>query len=188
MRMQSPSLTHLTRSLTTALALVLLGGAPLMPPAVQASETKTIDLSSSQQAGRMLRLGLQKSAVLKLPAVVKDVIVGNPGMVDVVLKNRNTAYLFARTAGQTNIFFLDAAGQQILQLDVEVTLDTKALKALPSLSSKALKRAQKKMQKAVSEQQERAERPSVVETMLAQKTPKMRGGMLPSLQPLGLRV
>ena len=121
MRMQSPSLTHLTRSLTTALALVLLGGAPLMPPAVQASETKTIDLSSSQQAGRMLRLGLQKSAVLKLPAVVKDVIVGNPGMVDVVLKNRNTAYLFARTAGQTNIFFLDAAGQQILQLDVEVS-------------------------------------------------------------------
>ena len=130
MRMPSPSLTHLTRSLITALAIALLGGAPLMPPAVQASETKTIDLSSSQQAGRMLRLGLQKSAVLKLPAAVKDVIVGNPGMVDVVLKNRNTAYLFARTAGQTNIFFLDAAGQQILQLDVEVTLDTKALKAL----------------------------------------------------------
>ena len=130
MRMPSPSLSHLTRSLIALLAIALLGGAPLMPPAVQASETETIDLSSSQQAGRMLRLGLQKSAVLKLPAVVKDVIVGNPGMVDVVLKNRNTAYLFARAAGQTNIFFLDAAGQQILQLDVEVTLDTKALKAL----------------------------------------------------------
>ena len=98
MRMPSPSLSHLTRSLIALLAIALLGGAPLMPPAVQASETETIDLSSSQQAGRMLRLGLQKSAVLKLPAVVKDVIVGNPGMVDVVLKNRNTAYLFARAA------------------------------------------------------------------------------------------
>lgn len=78
----------------------------------------------------MLRLGLEKSAVLQLPVPAKDVIVGNPAMVDVVLKNRKTAYLFARTAGQTNIFFLDAYGQQILKLDIEVTLDTKALKAL----------------------------------------------------------
>ena len=64
MRMPSPSLSHLTRSLIALLAIALLGGAPLMPPAVQASETETIDLSSSQQEGRMLRLGLQKSEVL----------------------------------------------------------------------------------------------------------------------------
>jgi pilus assembly protein CpaC len=115
------------RSLTVpVLAVLLLTGACLAP--VQANDT--VDLTGAQPAGRMLRLGLEKSAVLKLPAVIKDVIVGNPGMVDVVLKNRNTAYLFARTAGQTNIFFLDAAGQQILQLDLEVTLDTKALKSL----------------------------------------------------------
>lgn len=96
-----------------------------------ASASETVDLTSATtQPSRSLRLGLQKSAVLKLPATVKDVIVGNPDMVDVVLKNRNTAYLFARSAGQTNVFFLDAAGKQILQLDLEVTLDTKALRAL----------------------------------------------------------
>lgn len=96
----------------------------------RAAQSGTVDLTVSQQSSRLLRLGLEKSAVLKLPSAVKDVIVGNPGLVDVVLKNRNTAYLFARRPGQTNIFFLDAAGQQILQLDMEVTLDTKALKAL----------------------------------------------------------
>lgn len=113
--------------LVSVLASVLVLAA--QPRSTPAAET-TIDLSSQQMAGRMLRLGLEKSAVLQLPVAAKDVIVGNPGMVDVVLKNRKTAYLFARTAGQTNIFFLDAAGQQILKLDIEVTLDTKALKAL----------------------------------------------------------
>lgn len=111
-----------------ALTVVLSSGLYSPLPA-QASDTGLIDMSAAQ-APRSLRLGLQKSAVLKLPTVVKDVIVGNPAMVDVVLKNRNTAYLFARAAGQTNVFFLDSAGRQILQLDLEVTLDTNALKAL----------------------------------------------------------
>lgn len=113
-----------------ALALSLAANPACISMPAHAAESSTVDLSTSQQSSRLLRLGLQKSAVLKLPAAVKDVIVGNPGLVDVVLKNRNTAYLFARQPGQTNIFFLDAAGQQILQLDMEVTLDTKALKAL----------------------------------------------------------
>lgn len=126
--------TYLAHS-KAALAAVALSVSLAVNPvcllaAAQAAQSNTVDLSGSQQSGRLLRLGLEKSAVLKLPAAVKDVIVGNPGLVDVVLKNRNTAYLFARRPGQTNIFFLDGAGQQILQLDMEVTLDTKALKGL----------------------------------------------------------
>ncbi len=119
-----------TRLVRAALLAVTLLALFVWPEATRASGPDTIDMSSAPQAGRSLRLGLQKSAVLKLPAVVKDVIVGNPAMVDVVLKNRSTAYLFARAAGQTNVFFLDASGQQILQLNLEVTLDTQALKSL----------------------------------------------------------
>lgn len=122
--------TWLSRTLATASVVLALCGAQDHAPHAYAAETAATDFSGQQQSGRMLRLGLEKSAVLQLPVAAKDVIVGNPAMVDVVLKNRKTAYLFARTAGQTNIFFLDAAGQQILKLDVEVTLDTKALKAL----------------------------------------------------------
>jgi len=121
-----PSAARLVFWLLIALAIPL----PASTAPSNASASDTIDLTDGQQAGRSLRLGLEKSAVLKLPAAVKDVIVGNPEMVDVVLKNRSTAYLFARSAGQTNIFFLDSAGQQILQLDLEVTLDTKALRSL----------------------------------------------------------
>lgn len=99
-------------------------------PAVRAADTQVIDATGGQQDGRFLRLGIAKSAVVKLPVAAKDVIVGNEAVVDVVLRNRNTAYLFARTAGQTNLFFFGADGQEILHLDLEVTLDTKALKKL----------------------------------------------------------
>ena len=120
------------RAATALLGLILavLFAGDLSLTMARASDTDgTLDMSHPQLT-RSLRLGLQKSAVIKLPSIVKDVIVGNPALVDVVLKNRSTAYLFARTQGQTNVFFLDASGRQILQLDLEVTLDSKALKAL----------------------------------------------------------
>ena len=57
-------------------------------------------------------------------------LVGNPDIVDAVVRTKNTAYLFARAIGQTNIFFFDANGQQILSLDLEVAQDMAALQKL----------------------------------------------------------
>ena len=85
------------------------------------------------QAGedsRFLRMGLNKSVAIRLPVAAKDVLVGNPKIVDAVVRTRTTAYLFAKANGQTNIFFFDAAGRQILNLDIQVAADTKALKQL----------------------------------------------------------
>lgn len=113
----------------TATTLMLATSTALHPDAVRAGQTRDVVNLEGQAGQRSLRLGLQKSTVLKLPAAAKDVIVGNPDVVDVV-KNGANAYLFARAVGQTNVFFIDAAGKQILQLDLEVTVDTKALKAL----------------------------------------------------------
>jgi len=85
------------------------------------------------QAGddsRFLRMGLNKSVAIRLPVAAKDVLVGNPKIVDAVVRTRTTAYLFAKANGQTNIFFFDDAGRQILNLDIQVAADTKALKQL----------------------------------------------------------
>ena len=116
-----------------AIALVLVTGASGMfaTPRAHASDLdfSRMDQMESDDA-HFLRIGLLKSAVIKLPAAVKDVIVGDPSVVDVVIRNKNTAYLFGRSAAQTNIFFFDANGQQIMQLDVDVTMDTKALQKL----------------------------------------------------------
>ncbi len=121
------------RSMLTVMAAAVCAtglSGPTLSPA-HATDAAVIDTSGAQQqSGRFLRLGLSKSAVIKLPAEAKDVIVGDSDIVDVVLRRNDTAYLFARQTGQTNIFFFGADGQEILHLDLEVAADTKALKEL----------------------------------------------------------
>ncbi len=80
--------------------------------------------------GHFIRIALHKSVVIKLPADAKDVIVGEPDIVDAVVRTKNTAYLFARKVGQTNIFFFGPDGRQIMNIDLEVALDGKALHKL----------------------------------------------------------
>ncbi len=118
------------------LAALLLSSLVMMPVAgvlLQRTAAAT-DLESIQSAaegdGHFVRIGLNKSIVIRLPAEAHDVIVGNPEIVDAVVRSKNTAYLFARTIGQTNIFFFDKSGQQILNLDLEVAIDVTALRNL----------------------------------------------------------
>jgi pilus assembly protein CpaC len=103
-------------------------------PTATIAQAADTDLASTEQAstddGRLVRLGLNKSAVIKLPADAHDVVVGNNEIVDAVLRKKDTIYLFARAVGQTNIFVFDRDGQQILAIDFDVILDTLPLKKL----------------------------------------------------------
>ena len=92
--------------------------------------TASIAPAKADDEARFLRMGLNKSVAIRLPVAAKDVLVGNPAVVDAVVRTRTTAYLFAKANGQTNIFFFDEAGRQILNLDIEVAIDTKGLKSL----------------------------------------------------------
>jgi len=83
-----------------------------------------------EQGGQFVRIGLNKSIVVRLPANAQDVLIGNPEIVEVVVRTQRTAYLFAKKAGQTNAFFFDKNGRQILNLDIEVARDMKALRKL----------------------------------------------------------
>jgi pilus assembly protein CpaC len=107
--------------------------ATFVPAATPALAADT-DLASTEQVGlddaRLVRLGINKSAVIKLPADAHDVVVGNSEIVDAVLRKKDTIYLFARGAGQTNIFVFGRDGQQILAIDFETMLDTLPLKKL----------------------------------------------------------
>ena len=122
------------KKLRPAAAAMLTVAASLsyvFPTPVHATDAAAIESQGGEhQESRFLRMGLAKSAVIKLPDNVKDVIVGESTIVDVVLRNRDTAYLFARTPGQTNVFFFDDDGRELLRLDLEVTLDAKGLKKL----------------------------------------------------------
>src|SRR5436190_716812 len=131
---ESPALKSNRMSLK--LAALLLSSLVMVPVSgmlLQKTAAAT-DLESIQSAaegdGHFVRIGLNKSIVIRLPAEAHDVIVGNPEIVDAVVRSKNTAYLFARTIGQTNIFFFDKSGQQILNLDLEVAIDVTALRNL----------------------------------------------------------
>ena len=114
--------------LLSSLVMVPVAGVLLQKTAA-ASDLENIQ-SAPEGDGHFVRIGLNKSIVIRLPAKAHDVIVGNPEIVDAVVRSKNTAYLFARSVGQTNIFFFDESGQQILNLDLEVTVDVTALRNL----------------------------------------------------------
>ncbi|MDP8995538.1 MAG: type II and III secretion system protein family protein [Pseudomonadota bacterium] len=111
--------------LLTSLLLVV----PIVPHSAFASDIAPISTQAAQ-TGRFFRIALNKSAIVTLPAEAKEVVVGNNDIVDVQVRNKTTAYLFARKNGSTNIFFFDAKGQQIMALDLEVAIDTLALQNL----------------------------------------------------------
>jgi pilus assembly protein CpaC len=114
-------------SLVVAIALVMVA------PWAAHQNARAGDYGASvadANGSRFVRIGLNKSIVIKLPAEARDVLIGNPDIVDAVVRTKNTAYLFARAIGQTNIFFFDADGRQILSLDLEVSQDMAALQKL----------------------------------------------------------
>lgn len=114
----------LLRKSASAFVLVASLMAPVMTapvPAIAAGQA---------QGGQFVRIGLNKSIVVRLPANAQDVLIGNPEIVEAVVRTQRTAYLFAKKPGQTNAFFFDKNGRQILNLDIEVAQDMKALRKL----------------------------------------------------------
>ncbi len=80
------------------------------------------------ETDRRLRIGLNKTVVVRLPVAARDVLVGNPDTVDAVARTPYTVYLFAKKIGETNVFFFDEQGRQVLSLDIDVGRDSTALK------------------------------------------------------------
>jgi pilus assembly protein CpaC len=85
-------------------------------------------------AHQRLTLPLDKAAVVQLDTDARDVLVSNPDLVDAVVRTPRRIFLLATKVGQTNAFFFDAAGKQILSLDIRVEKDVVDLGALMKAS------------------------------------------------------
>jgi pilus assembly protein CpaC len=72
-------------------------------------------------------IGLGKSVLVQFPFELKDVLVSSPDKVDAVVQASNRVFLIAKSLGQTNAFFFDTRGQQILTLEIAVGADLKSL-------------------------------------------------------------
>jgi pilus assembly protein CpaC len=72
---------------------------------------------------KRVTLGLSKSLMVQFPFELRDVLVSDPDKVDAVVQASNRVFLIAKKLGQTNAFFFDTKGQQLLTLEVSVGAD-----------------------------------------------------------------
>ena len=78
---------------------------------------------------RFVPLGVGKSVVVDLPADIKDVLVADPKIANAVVRTARRAYIIGVKVGQTNVYFFDAEGRQIVGFDIAVTRDLNGMRA-----------------------------------------------------------
>ncbi len=94
-------------------------------------------------ASKTVEIPLHMAHRFVLPAPVRDVIVSNPEIADVIVKTPNHVYVVAKKVGDTNVFFIGKTGDVIMNLtvrvDIEVSGALAAIQALLPKSNIALK-------------------------------------------------
>ncbi len=90
----------------------------------------SITTKAGQTVSQKLNLALDKAAIIELNTDARDVLVSNPEIVDAVVRSPRRIFLLAMKAGQTNAFFFDSTGRQILALDIRVERDISDLQGL----------------------------------------------------------
>jgi pilus assembly protein CpaC len=121
------------KSLRVSLATALSAAVALTPTyavaQVEPPDARTIRItnggSGSHSASLVLPFG--KSAIIDLPADARDILISNPAIADATVRTARRAYVIGRQLGQTNIFFFDANGRQIANVEIRVEPDTEPL-------------------------------------------------------------
>lgn len=109
-----------------ALACGLPAAALAEPAASPGDHVMRVDLQGGT-ARQRLSLPRGKSAIIELPVDARDVLVTNPAVADVVLRTPRRLYVLGVGPGQTDAAFFDAAGRQIMSVDIRVDTDISAL-------------------------------------------------------------
>lgn len=111
---------YLATALSAAVALTPTYAAAQVEPASAAS-VRITNGGGSQSASLVLPFG--KSAIIDLPADARDILISNPAIADATVRTARRAYVIGRQLGQTNIFFFDAQGRQIANVEIRVEPD-----------------------------------------------------------------
>ena len=124
---------HQWNSLSKTIAVVAgvcVAGVLINTPANAASREVKIDIGGESAVSKSVILPLNKAAIVELPKAAADVLVSQPGVVNAVVRSPRRVYLLGLQTGQTNAFFFDARGRQILNLEIQVERDTDLLRDL----------------------------------------------------------
>lgn len=115
----------------TYLLAAALGAFALNLPNTSFAQTGAMQVTIAPQAQtQRLVLPKGKSAIIDLPVDARDVVVSDPKIADAVMRTARRGFLLGMALGETNVYFLDAKGRQILTLEVRVARDVSELNAL----------------------------------------------------------
>lgn len=118
----------LAKAAALGCAIALSSVAAIAPAAAQ--RAANVDSGGRTEVSRRIVLPLNKAAIVELPQAASDVLVSQPSIVDAVVRSPRRVYLLGQAVGQANAFFFDAEGRQILNLEIQVSRDIEALRAL----------------------------------------------------------
>lgn len=123
------SVKSLRVSLATALSAAVAfaptyASAQVEPP--DATQSMRITNGGGAQSASLV-LPFGKSAIIDLPADARDILISNPAIADATVRTARRAYVIGRQLGQTNIFFFDASGRQIANVEIRVEPDVAPL-------------------------------------------------------------
>lgn len=125
------SWTSYVLALCGAIIAVVASGADVRAEPDGASVLRISARGGAPQT-RTIALGAGKSMLVEFDFELRDVLVSDPKSVDAVVQTSNRVFLIAKKPGQTNAFFFDSHGQQILTLDITVGADVRGLETLLS--------------------------------------------------------
>lgn len=110
-----------TRGAARLLAAALLAlGALAALPAAAASPAYLRIPYKAQGTSQQVAIEVNKSMLVDLPTNAGEVIVGQPDIATVVMRSKTRAIIQGVSGGDTNILFLDPAGNGIAALDLKV--------------------------------------------------------------------
>lgn len=101
-------------------------------PASLAQNVVQVNISSSgaNPVSRNLLLPVNKSSVVELSVPAADVIITNPAIADAVVRTPQRVIFRGVKTGETNAFFFDMYGNQLLDLQIQVEQDLSGLEDL----------------------------------------------------------
>ncbi|TNE58038.1 MAG: type II and III secretion system protein family protein [Alphaproteobacteria bacterium] len=119
----------ITRFIKQAAISVLVGAGALVTVPAHAGDDVEHFVVNQGDTGQTKRivLSLDKGAIVELPTDARDVLASNPTVVDAMVRTQRRIYIIGKKVGQANVFVLDSAGKQILNLEVQVERDVTPL-------------------------------------------------------------
>lgn len=79
-------------------------------------------------ASEVMSVALNKTVPLAFERAVRDIVVGNPDIADVIVRAADQVYIVGKTVGDTNIFLIGPDNKVLRRIEIAVRLDVESLK------------------------------------------------------------